>query len=155
MHCWKIPEGLHRYSSCSSPSSSNDLARRASRRASVLSGVGPLGGDILGMRLYHRDHPAECGSHARRRVDRRGATAQQGSLGCHDSDGCREAISDHGGFVSCRLGVDQCFSLLAGGPCSVFRGGLSKLGGRTLGLLDCDTFQETFDLAVDSAPLGG
>jgi hypothetical protein len=31
-----------------------------------------------------------------------------------------EVISDHGGFVSCRLGMDQFISLLARGPRSVF-----------------------------------
>jgi hypothetical protein len=51
-----------------------------------------------------------------------------------------EAVSDHGGFVSCGLEMDRSFSLLAGGPHSVFQGGLSKSGGRTLGLLDYNAF---------------
>jgi hypothetical protein len=37
MHRWRMPEGLRWYSSFSSPSKTNDLARRASRRASALS----------------------------------------------------------------------------------------------------------------------
>jgi hypothetical protein len=52
-------------------------------------GVAPLEGDIIGMKHCHSDHPPEGGSHARRRVGRRGALAHQGSLGCHGSDGCR------------------------------------------------------------------
>lgn len=66
-----------------------------------------------------------------------------------------EAVSDHGGFVSCRLDMDRSFSLLVGGPHLVFQGGLLKSGGRTLGLLDCSTFQHTSDLAMDSTPIGG
>jgi hypothetical protein len=37
MHRWRMPEGLRWYNSFSSPSKTNDLARRASRRASALS----------------------------------------------------------------------------------------------------------------------
>jgi hypothetical protein len=66
-----------------------------------------------------------------------------------------EAVSDRRCFVSSELGMDRGFSLLAGGPRSVFRGRLSKSGGGTLGLLECSTFQENFDLTMDSAPLGG
>jgi hypothetical protein len=42
MHRWRMPEGLRWYNSFSSPSKTNDLARRASRRASALSrGISP------------------------------------------------------------------------------------------------------------------
>lgn len=64
------------------------------------------------------------------------------------------SVLDCRGFVSCGLGMDRGFSLLARGPRLVFRGGLLKSGGRTLGLLYCDAFQETFDVAVDSVALG-
>jgi hypothetical protein len=37
MHHWRMSEGLRWYNSFSSPSKTNDLARRASRRASALS----------------------------------------------------------------------------------------------------------------------
>jgi hypothetical protein len=37
MHRWRMPKGLRWYNSFSSPSKTNDLARRASRRASALS----------------------------------------------------------------------------------------------------------------------
>jgi hypothetical protein len=37
MHRWRMPEGLRWYNSFLSPSKTNDLARRASRRASALS----------------------------------------------------------------------------------------------------------------------
>jgi hypothetical protein len=37
VHRWRMPEGLRWYNSFSSPSKTNDLARRASHRASALS----------------------------------------------------------------------------------------------------------------------
>jgi hypothetical protein len=37
MHRWRMPEELRWYNSFSSPSKTNDLARRANRRASALS----------------------------------------------------------------------------------------------------------------------
>jgi hypothetical protein len=44
---------------------------------------------------------------------------------------------------------------LARGPYLLFRGGIPKLRGNALGLLDCSALQEIPDIAVDSVSFSG
>ena len=48
-----------------------------------------------------------------------------------------EAVLNREGFVHHGLGMDRGLPLLVRGPRSLFRGGLLKLRGRALSLLDC------------------
>jgi hypothetical protein len=66
-----------------------------------------------------------------------------------------EVVPYRGGFLLCGLRMDLGLPLLARGPRSLFRGGLPKPRGGALGLLDHSTLQESPDVIVDSAFLGG
>lgn len=57
-----------------------------------------------------------------------------------------EAVSNRRGFIHLGLGMDRDLPLLVRGPRSLFLGGLLKMRGRALSLLDCSALQETPDL---------
>lgn len=101
------------------------------------------------------DHLIEGSSLAWHGIGSHGATAQQGGPEHHGSDSCRVGGLGPWGLCLLLAWDGPNFSLMAGGPRLVYRGRLSKSGGRTLTLLDCCAFQETFDIVVDSVPLGG
>jgi hypothetical protein len=57
--------------------------------------------------------------------------------------------------LSCALGVDRGLAHASGGRCAMLRGASSPPGGRALGSLDGDVFQEALELALDTSPLDG
>jgi hypothetical protein len=57
--------------------------------------------------------------------------------------------------ILCALGADRGLPYALGGRCARLRGVSSPSGGRALGSLDCDTFQEILEFALDTPPLGG
>jgi hypothetical protein len=53
------------------------------------------------------------------------------------------------------LGVDRGLPYASGGRCAMLRGAPLPLGGRALGSSNCGIFQEIFEFALDTSPLGG
>lgn len=64
-----------------------------------------------------------------------------------------KAVSNRGGFVSCELGMDRASLSWREGTARCSKASFRSREAE-LGLLDCSAFHESFDLVMDSVPLG-